>query len=161
MTITLLRLSLTSTRGTFHHGATALNGIPLTVCGLVSPDLRILTERRGHAVCQECDRAHEVLTASRCEPERRFVEGADPRAAGHFQLPNLLRAYCGKTLGAPAMAGAKSCRPCVSLLDRIENFQRHTGYQYPHVSAIARAVSSQDGPFSLKTETPDDLGLLF
>ncbi|MGW2364650.1 hypothetical protein ACWCZ5_03570 [Streptomyces sp. NPDC001667] len=91
----------------------------------------------------------------------RFAEGASSRAAGHFQFPGLLRAYCGKNLGAPASTDARPCRPCLSLAGRIGTFLHRTGYRLPAVPVATAPATHLAFTGPNEAEAAVTSGLLF
>lgn len=100
----------------------------LTLCGnrthVRVPD----SDRR---VCQQCDRARDVVSVGTHVPKRRRAAGAKGGAA-HMLIPGRTHAYCGKQLGNTDATG-RDCKNCQYLAHLAQQFRAAVQAQFPTV----------------------------
>lgn len=107
----------------------------LTTCGTRTYVRLGETDRR---VCQQCDRAHDVVNAGTREPERRHAAGAKGGAA-HLLIPGRSYGYCGKQLGDTPATG-RDCKNCTHLATLVERFRTAVQGQFPTIAQQLAAL---------------------
>ncbi|MEU9381323.1 hypothetical protein AB0D38_10125 [Streptomyces sp. NPDC048279] len=129
MPLPMIRLSISPTNGTAHHGV-LIGTEPLTVCATHSTDLAPIAENTTHSLCQSCTRAWLILTTqSHPGGERglRPAAGTGKGATAHLPIPGHLLGYCGKSLGLRSTSARRVCVNCSSLAAALERFHRLAG----------------------------------
>lgn len=129
MPVPLIRLSISPTNGTAHHGV-MIGTEPLTVCATHSTDLVAIVVNSAHSLCQSCTRAWLILTTSPHrggEPDLRPAVGTGKSATAHRPIPGHLLGYCGKPLDARPTSSRRVCANCSSLAAALERFHRLAG----------------------------------
>ncbi|MCA6093476.1 hypothetical protein LE181_15070 [Streptomyces sp. SCA3-4] len=102
-----------------HYGARGLDGAPVMLCDTSAANLR-QTDSEAR-MCQQCERAHAILTAGPVERELRLAAGAKG-GVGHLLIPGEPRGYCGKGLGEKAATGKRVCKNCERVVEALDRF---------------------------------------
>ncbi len=129
MPLPLIRLAISATTGTAHHGV-LLDSEPLTACATHSPDLAPIAPDTAHSLCQSCTRARLILTTPPHpggEPETRPAAGTGKGAAAHLPIPGHLMGYCGKSLDSRRSMARRVCANCTSLRAALDRFRQRAG----------------------------------
>lgn len=129
MPLPLIRLSISPTNGTAHHGV-MIGAQPLTVCATHSTDLAPIAETTVHSLCQSCTRSWLILTTQPHpggEPDLRPAIGTGRSATAHRPIPGHLMGYCGKPLDARPTSARRVCANCSALAAALERFHRLAG----------------------------------
>ncbi|MEU6148018.1 hypothetical protein ABZ848_47755 [Streptomyces sp. NPDC047081] len=122
----LIRLSISPTNGTAHHGVT-LGTEPLTVCATHSTDLAPIGANTAHSLCQSCTRAFLILNTPPQpggEPGLRPAVGTGKGATAHLPIPGHLMGYCGKSLEPRSTSARRVCANCTALVAALNRFHR-------------------------------------